>query len=118
MRIARASADRAAEERHARDTDVDLDQPPAHRRWPGRIEDTEVADVERAAAKYAVQRYAADVEKIHGRAILGDDVDTPGTHRRNPEITVRINLEPVRNVVFGKGVEDLLGAIGPAPNHP
>src|SRR6478672_11348179 len=107
MRIAPTSADRAAEERHAGDADVDLDQPPAHGRRPGGIEDTEVADVERAAAECAVQRHAAGVEKIHGRAILGDDVDTPGAHRRNPEIAVRIDLESIRNVVFGKGMKDL-----------
>src|SRR5690349_3084723 len=104
------SADRALEQRHAGDPDIDLEQPPAHGGRAAGIEDAEIRDIERSAAEDAVERHGLEIEEIHRLAIPGDDVDAAGADGGHPEIAVHIDLEAVGDVLIGEVMDHALGA--------
>src|SRR5580658_2813972 len=111
----RVLADRAAEQRHAFDADVDLEQPAGHRR-AGDVERPHVAAIERAPlAEYAIEYRAAGVEEMQWLAVLVDHVDAARGDRGNPEAACGVDLPAVGYVPLRHCVDDLLHAIGPAP---
>src|SRR5438067_12745240 len=88
-------ADRAAEERHALDADIHLDEPSGHGR-AGDVERSHVAAVKLAAlAEDAVENGAAGLDEIDMFAVLVEDVDATARLRRYPEVALGVDLEAV-----------------------
>ena len=100
IRISTSLADRAAEQRHAFDADIDLDQPAGHRR-AGDVERSHVAAEERAAlAEDAVEDGAAGLQEVDGLPFLSMTSTPPAADRGDPEVAVGVDLEAVGDVAL------------------
>src|SRR5580698_2955362 len=90
-------SDRAAEQRHALDADVDLDEPASHRR-AGDVKRSHVAAIERAPfAEYTVEYGAASIEEMQWLAVPVDDIDAARSDCSDPKVAMSVDLQAVGN---------------------